>query len=280
MSRYSNAKHPITLAIFGAAMAPTVALACGNSMVTATPMTYVANLAVLGAPALFFGGIAYFLYRKNKLGRVGAVLLTALPTLLWAFLAIPTLAMVSPFAKHESYTSYNTRALLEDAIQYHAKHGEFPGGKDYRYSNQAGPDVGIDCAIAEEVEKSNGEWEFNKFDETTPRGKKAKEVLSHFSKEMRMTRQDWGSQVVYMTGPGEGNEATATIAVIQAITGFDDEPTRCFVSKRTATFVSSEGKFVVQDFEREDYELDRSKKVIAEKPENAGEDTSDTLATQ
>ena len=92
MSRYSNAKHPITLAIFGAAMAPTVALACGNSMVTATPMTYVANLAVLGAPALFFGGIAYFLYRKNKLGRVGAVLLTALPTLLWAFLAIPTLA--------------------------------------------------------------------------------------------------------------------------------------------------------------------------------------------
>ena len=83
-----------------------------------------------------------------------------------------------------------------------------------------------------------------------------------------------------MTGPGEGNEATATIAVVQAITGFDDEPTRCFVSKRTATFVSSEGKFVVQDFEREDYELDRSKKVIAEKPENAGEDTSDTLATQ
>lgn len=278
MSRYISAKHSISVAIFGASMAPAMALACGNSMVTATPLTYVANVAVIGAPALFFGAIAILLYRKQKFGRVAAVLFTALPTLICAFLSIPMLAMVAPFADHESFRSYNTRVLLEDAITYHNQHGEFPGGKNYSYSNQAGPDVGIDCSIAEEVEQSGGSWEFNTFDETTPRGKKAREVLGHFSKEMRMSRQDWGAQVVYMTGPGEGNEATASIAIVQAVPGYDGDPTRCFVSTRTAAFDAASGEFVIKDFEQDDYELDKSKKVIAEKTD--GEESQELPSPQ
>ena len=74
MARYITPKNTITTAVFGAALAPAAALACGNSMVTYTPMTYVANVVVLGLPALFFGGIAYLLYRKQKLRALPAIL--------------------------------------------------------------------------------------------------------------------------------------------------------------------------------------------------------------
>ena len=117
MARYITPKNTITTAAFGAALAPAVALACGNSMVTYTPLTYVANVVVLGLPALFFGGIAYLLYRKQKLNVAPAILFTAIPTVMIAFFTIPMLAMSSPFAKHESFESYDTRTWLEAAIE-------------------------------------------------------------------------------------------------------------------------------------------------------------------
>ena len=272
MARYITPKNTITTAVFGAALAPAAALACGNSMVTYTPMTYVANVVVLGLPALFFGGIAYLLYRKQKLRALPAILFTALPTVMIAFFTIPILAMSSPFAEHESFESYDTRTWLEAAIEHQKEHGEFPGGKNYSYSNHAGPGGGVDCALALEVTK-NPEFEFNTFDETPPEGKKAREVLDTFPKELRLSRRGWNNQVVYSTGPGEGEEATATITTLMVAEGYDDEPARCFLTRRAVAFDKEAGAFVRLESEQDDFELE-AKKEVAEKI-TTGSETKD-----